>query len=132
MRKLLGIIAILVLLLCSCTTTRIVEVPVKTIQTEYIHNTRTDSVIIRDSIDRWLSGDTLYIYKERTRYVTKERVDTVCKTDTITNVVTIENVKEVQVNNLKWYQKWLMGAGGVSLFILTLFGVHKLTKLKMI
>ena len=132
MRKLLGIIAILILLLCSCTTTRYVEVPVKTVEKEYIHSTKTDSIVIRDSIDRWMKGDTLFLYKERTKYRTRERVDTVCRTDTITEVVTIENIKEVKVNTLKWYQKWLMGAGGVSLFILALFGVHKLTKLKMI
>lgn len=126
MRKLLGIIAILILLLCSCTTTKYVEVPVKTVQTEYIHNTRTDSVVIRDSIDRWLSGDTLYIYKERTKYLTRERVDTICRTDTITNVVTIESVKEVKVNSLKWYQEALMWVGGVMLVTLILYTLIKI------
>lgn len=127
MRKLLGIIAILILLLCSCTTTKYVEVPVKTVQTEYIHNTRTDSVVIRDSIDRWLSGDTLYIYKERTKYLTRERVDTICRTDTITNVVTIESVKEVKVKQpLKWYQEALMWVGGVMLVTLILYTLIKI------
>lgn len=127
MRKLLGIIAILILLLCSCTTTKYVEVPVKTVQTEYIHNTRTDSVVIRDSIDRWLNGDTLYIYKERTKYLTRERVDTICRTDTITNVVTIESVKEVKVKQpLKWYQEALMWVGGVMLITLILYTLIKI------
>lgn len=115
-----------VLLLCSCTSTRIVEVPVKTIEKEYIHNTKVDSIYIRDSVDRWISGDTFYIYKERTKYVTKEIVDTVCKTDTITEVVTIENIKEVKVNYLKWYQEALMWMGGVLTFVLLLYILIKI------
>lgn len=132
MRKLLGIAIMIALLVCSCTTTKFVEVPVKTIEKEYIHNTRVDSVILRDSIDRWRSGDTLYIYKERTKYMIKERVDTVLRTDTITEVVRLTEVKEVKVNHLKWYQKWLMYLGGGSLVLLALILTHKATKLKLL
>lgn len=126
MRKILGITVILILLLYSCSTTKVVEVPVKTIEREYIYNTKIDSIILRDSIDRWRSGDTLYIYKERTKYVTKERVDTICRTDTITKVVTIENIREVKVNHLKWYQEALMWVGGVMSLLLTFYIVYKI------
>ena len=65
MRKLLAVVAILILIMCSCSTTKFVEVPVEVpvekVRTEYIHGIKIDSVFIRDSVDRWLKGDTLYI-----------------------------------------------------------------------
>lgn len=45
-------LAILMLSACK-TTTKIVEVPVEVVKKEYIHDTKIDSVYIRDSVDRW-------------------------------------------------------------------------------
>ena len=59
-------------MLSACkTTTKIVEVPVEVIKKEYIHNTKIDSVYIKDSIDRWQKGDTLLITKYYTKYKQK-------------------------------------------------------------
>lgn len=44
-------LAILMLLACK-TTTKIVEVPVEVVNKEYIHDTKINSVYIRDSVDR--------------------------------------------------------------------------------
>ena len=58
------IILLAILSLASCkTSTKIVEVPVEVIKKEYVYNTKIDSIYIRDSIDRWQKGDTLYITK---------------------------------------------------------------------
>ena len=123
MRKLLVVVAILILIMCSCSTTKFVEVPVEVpvekVRTEYIHGIKIDSVFIRDSVDRWLKGDTLYIYKEHTKTNYINKVDTVCKTDTITNVVKMNVVKEVEVNHIYWYQKALMWVGVVAVLLLT-------------
>lgn len=52
---------LIILMLPACkTTTKIVEMPVELIKKEYIHDTKIDSVYIRDSVDRWQNGDTLY------------------------------------------------------------------------
>lgn len=118
MKKLLAVLAIFILLACSCSSTKLVEVPVEKVRTEYIHDTKIDSVFVKDSIDRWLKGDTLYIYKEHTKFEYTNKTDTVCKTDTITKVVKVDVVKEVEVNHIYWYQKALMWAGGVAVLLL--------------
>lgn len=123
MKKLLAVIVILILMLYSCTTTKLVEVPVEKVRTEYIHNIKTDSVFVKDSVDRWLKGDTLYIFKEHTKFKYINRTDTVCRTDTITKVVKVNVVKEVEVNHIYWYQKALMWTGGIAAMLLIAGGV---------
>lgn len=132
MRKLLLMIVLLIITVCSCTTTRFVEVPVETVRTEYKFNTRVDSIFERDSIDRWISGDTVFIYKEHTKYKYKERVDTLIQRDTIPKLIKLETVKEVEVNRIKWYQKALMWLGFIGLMVLISYGTFKLTKLKIL
>lgn len=126
MRKLLAVIVIFILLMCSCSTTKLVEVPVEKIRTEYIHDTKIDSVFVKDSVDRWLKGDTLYIYKEHTKFKYINKTDTVYKTDTITKVVKVDVVKEVEVNHIYWYQKALMWAGGIAVVLLAGGIIYKL------
>lgn len=126
MRKLLAVIVIFILLMCSCSTTKLVEVPVEKVRTEYIHDTKIDSVFVKDSVDRWLKGDTLYIYKEHTKFKYINKTDTVCKTDTITKVVKVDVVKEVEVNHIYWYQKALMWAGGIAVVLLAGGIIYKL------
>lgn len=121
------LIVLCALLLLSCGSTRTIEVPVETIKKEYIHDTRIDSIVIRDSIDRWYRNDTVYIYKERVRFKYKTRLDTIIRTDTIPKVLTVE--KEVKVNNIYWYQKLLMWIGSLSLALL-IFYLYRKFKLK--
>lgn len=125
MKKLLVVLCALLLL--SCSSTRTIEVPVETIKREYIHNTRIDSIIIRDSIDRWHRNDTVYVYKERVGFKYKTKLDTIVKIDTIPKVLIVE--KEVKINNIYWYQKLLMWIGSLSL-ILLIFYLYKKFKLK--
>lgn len=121
------LIVLCILLLLSCSTTKTIEVPVETIKKEYIYDTKIDSIIVRDSIDRWYRNDTTYIYKERVRFKYKTRIDTIIRTDTIPKILTIE--KEVKVNNVHWYQKLLMWIGSLSLVLLMLY-LYKKFKLK--
>nr|DAI45562.1 MAG TPA: TRAF PROTEIN, TRAO PROTEIN, TRAN ADHESION, BACTERIAL SECRETION.5A [Bacteriophage sp.] len=117
------LIVLCILLLLSCSTTRTIEVPVETIKKEYIYDTKIDSIIIRDSIDRWYRNDTTYIYKEKVSFKYKTRIDTIIRTDTIPKILTIE--KEVKVNKVYWYQKLLMWAGSLSLMLLILYLYNK-------
>lgn len=107
--------------IASCTTTKYIEVPIETIKTEYAVKNVSDTTIIRDSIDRYVAGDTVYIYKlqQKTRVV--NTIDTVVKVDSIPYTVEVKTTVTEEVNVLKWYQKMFMCIGLlVSLFILFL------------
>ena len=112
------------LMLISCkTVTKTVEVPVETIKKEYIYNTRIDSVYLKDSIDRYQRGDTLYIDRWHTKYKYINKVDTIIKMDSIPKIVSIE--KKVEVNHIYWWQKTLMWLGGIMTMLLAGFITYK-------
>ena len=116
-----------ILMLSACkTTTKIVEVPVEVVKKEYIHDTKIDSVYIRDSVDRWHSGDTTYIYKEHTKYKYILKKDTLIKTDTIPKIITMTKENRVEVNHIYWWQKLLMWLGGAMIVVLMIIITHKL------
>lgn len=105
---------LLIMIISSCkTVTKVVEIPVETIKKEYINSIKIDSVYVRDSIDRWQKGDTLYITKWHTKLQYINKVDTITKTDSIPKIITI--TKETKVNHLYWWQKLLMCIGSASL-----------------
>ena len=103
MRSLL--IAILVFICASCTTTKYVDkpVPVETVRTEYINQLYRDSIFIHDSIDRYIKGDTVYQLKYKYRYKYLNKTDTVIRTDSIEIPVEIKTVEIKEVNKIKWY-----------------------------
>ena len=127
MKKLVFIV-IAILLFSACRTiTKTIEVPVEVVKKEYIHDTKIDSVYIRDSIDRWQKGDTLYITKWHTKFKYINKVDTIVKTDSIPKIVPV--VKEVEVNHIYWWQKSLMYIGVLVVIILLSIIGFKLYKL---
>lgn len=113
--------AILIFFCVSCTTTKYVDrpVPVETVRTEYINQLYRDSVFVHDSIDRYISGDTVYQYKYKYIYKYLNRTDTVVKTDSIEVPVEVKTTEIKEVNKLRWYQTTLMWVGGLSLLILS-------------
>lgn len=127
MRKLLFIIPILIILSACSVKKQIVEVPIETVRTEYINQLYRDSVFVHDSIDRYISGDTVYQYKYKYIYKYLNRTDTVVKTDSIQVPVEIKTteIKEV-VKKPKWYQTFFMHFGAISLLILIIFAGIKL------
>ena len=131
MKKLvLIVIAILLFSACRTITKTIevpVEIPVEVVKKEYIHDTKIDSIYIRDSIDRQQKGDTLYITKWHTKFKYINKVDTIVKTDSIPKIVPV--VKEVEVNHIYWWQKSLMYIGVLVVIILLSIIGFKLYKL---
>lgn len=111
MRSLL--IAILIFICASCTTTKYVDrpVPVETVRTEYVNQLYRDSVFVHDSIDRYIQGDTVYQYKYKYIYKYLNRTDTVVKTDSIEVPVEIKTTEVKEVNKIKGYQSFLMYFG---------------------
>ena len=131
MKKLvLIVIAILLFSACRTITKTIevpVEIPVEVVKKEYIHDTKIDSIYIRDSIDRWQKGDTLYITKWHTKFKYINKVDTIVKTDSTPKIVPV--VKEVEVNHIYWWQKTLIYIGFLVVIILLSIIGFKLYKL---
>lgn len=124
MRSLL--IAILIFIVVSCTTTKYVDRPVlvETVRTEYVNQLYKDSTFVHDSIDRFISGDTVYQYKYKYIYKYFNRTDTVVKTDSIEVPVEIKTTEVKEVNRIKGYQSFLMCFGFVFILIL----VYKVIK----
>lgn len=124
MRSLL--IAILLFICVSCITTKYVDrpVPVETVRTEYVNQLYRDSVFVHDSIDRYISGDTVYQYKYKYIYKYLNRTDTIVKTDSIEVPVEIKTTEIKEVNKIRWYQSILMWLGG----LFTIFLSFKLGK----
>lgn len=98
-------IIMLLFIISACTTTKYVEVPVEieTVRTEYINKLYKDSIFVHDSIDRYISGDTVYLNKYKYVYKYMNRTDTVCKTDSIQVPVEIKTTEVKEVNHIKWY-----------------------------
>ena len=124
MRSLL--IAILIFIVVSCTTTKYVDRPVlvETIRTEYVNQLYKDSIFVHDSIDRFISGDTVHQYKYKYIYKYFNRTDTVVKTDSVEVPVEIKTTEVKEVNRIKGYQSFLMCFGFVFILIL----VYKVIK----
>ena len=104
----------------SCTTTKIVEVPIETIKTEYIEQVKYDSIYSKDSIYIMQKGDTIYNNKVQYLYKYKYLRDTINITDTIPKIVTVKDTQ--YVNQLYTWQKILIviGIGFILYWIIKL------------
>lgn len=95
-------ILMLAFIVCSCRSTKVVEVDVPKVEKEYIVKSDTvhqiDSVYI--SNDRYILNDTVYVTKinEKFKYIYKVKTDTLVRTDTIT-IVNTEQIKSLNDEN---------------------------------
>ena len=126
MKKLVFIMLTILMLSACRTSTKIVEVPVEVVKKEYIHDTKIDSIYIRDSVDRWQKGATLYITKWHTKLKYINKVDTIVKTDSIPKIVSVE--KKVEVNHMYWWQKLLMWLGGITIVVVIIVITYRVKK----
>ena len=139
----LGLLVCLIISLCSCKPQKEVqiervEIPVVVTQEHTIESVKIDHIrdtlIQRDSIYHYIKGDTTII--ERWHHVQGQsiitRVDTLHVYDSVPYPVTTTQIKEVtkveEVNVLRWWQKLLMGIGGLSLVVFALLGAYKIGK----
>lgn len=116
-----NLLIIPLLLICiSCASTKYIDrpVPVEVVRTEYINQVYKDSIYVHDSIDRYISGDTVYQYKYKYVYKYLNKTDTIIVTDSIEVPTEIKTTEIKEVNKLKWYQTTLMWVGGLTLLIL--------------
>lgn len=120
--------------------TEYVEQPVVVTQEHHTESVRVDivrdTIHQRDSIYHYIKGDTTII--ERWHYYTNNnqqvRVDTLVKVDSVQVPVEVVRVKEVakveEVNRLKWWQRLLMGVGGLALIAVCIKAAYKMGKRK--
>ena len=104
----------------SCTTTKIVGVPIETIKTEYIEQVKYDSIYSKDSIYIMQKGDTIYNNKVQYLYKYKYLRDTINITDTIPKIITVKDTQ--YINQLYTWQKILIviGIGFILYWIIKL------------
>lgn len=135
---------LLSLLLSGCKTGKVVtervEVPVVVTQEHTIESVKIDHIrdtlIQRDSVYHYIKGDTTII--ERWHYYTNNnqqvRVDTLVKVDSVQVPVEVVREREVtkveKVNRLKWWQRLLMGVGGLALIAVCIMAAYKMGKRK--
>ena len=125
MRKILFLLFMTLLLVSCKVKEKIVEVSIPQIKTEikYIDKVKYDSIYLKDSVYIVQKGDTIYNNKVAYRYKYKYLKDTVIvnKTDTITK---LQKVTEIKVQNqLNIVQKVLMYIGlfSILLFLIILY-----------
>ena len=113
--KILFFLLFLTIVISCKTTTKVVEIPVETIKTEYIEQVKYDSIYSKDSIYIMQKGDTIYNNKVQYLYKYKYLRDTINITDTVPKIVTIKDVQ--YINQLYTWQKILIVIGiGVILY----------------
>ena len=113
MKKILIIIFISLCLFSCKTTTKIVEIPIETIKTEYVDKVQYDSIYLKDSIIIRQKGDTIYNTKIVYQYKYKHLKDTINIKDTIQIPIKITEVKEV--NKIQTHQWILVVIGFLAL-----------------
>ena len=106
-----------VILLTSCTTTKVVEVERVKTDTTYITKWQRDSVWLHDSIHVTERGDTVRIERWHTKWRDRLRVDTIYRAKTDSIPVPYWKIKEVPAP-LSWWQKLRLWMGNVVLMAL--------------
>ena len=118
--KILFFLLFLTIVISCKTTTKVVEIPVETIKTEYVEQIKYDSIYHRDSIYIMQKGDTIYNNKVQYLYKYKYLRDTINIIDTIPKIVTVKDTQ--YINQLYTWQKILIiiGIGFILYWIIKL------------
>mgnify|MGYP007028756902 CR=1 FL=1 len=113
---------VLALALCGCTTTRYVPVERVTHHTDTVRElaVRIDSVMTRDSVAVYISGDTVYLTKYRDRFRYRERIDTVYRS--VADSVRVPQPYPVERELTRW-ERVKQDAGGWALAAVAVLAV---------
>ena len=97
MRTLISILFFI--LFMSCTTHRqTVQIPVELQSIQTCYDRKVLNVFVIDSVSRWTQGDSVYIYRERTKILNVS--DTLIKKDSIPTAVRLESTDEISIEYL--------------------------------
>lgn len=112
-----------VLLLTSCTTTKVVEVEKVRTDTTYITKWQRDSVWLHDSIRVREKGDSVWVERWHTKFVEREVHDTLYQAKTDSIPVPYWKIKEVPAP-LSWWQRVRLWLGNIVLLALLAVAVY--------
>ena len=123
----LFIAMMVIMYLCSCTTTRVVTVEKVKTDTTYVAKHQRDSIWLHDSILVTEHGDTIRIEKWHTKYISKEVHDTLyrAKTDSIPVPYPVEKIVPAE---LSWWQQARIHLANILLYGLVIAGIIILGK----
>ena len=116
-----------VLLLTSCTTTKVVEVERVRTDTTYITKWQRDSVWLHDSIRVREKGDSVWVERWHTKFVEREVHDTLYQAKTDSIPVPYEVIKEVPAE-LSWWQRVRLWLGNIVLLALLGVAIYYVVK----
>ena len=127
----IGLAVVAMLLLCSCTTTKVVTVENVRNDTTFITKQKRDSIWLHDSIHVKERGDTMLIERWHTKYIERVTHDTtyVATHDTIPQPFEVIKMVEKELN---WFQKAFMTVGMVAIIALLIAVAMWLKKRKII
>lgn len=123
------ILIVTIILFSSCGSTKIVEVPVEVVKTQYINNIQHDSVYINTSTEISSRNDTIFQTMIQYKYKYKYIKDTICITDTIPKIVTVEKIE--YINKLTQTQKVFYWIGIIVSIILIPIVFYKIKQIKL-
>lgn len=116
-----------VLLLTSCTTTKVVEVERVRTDTTYITKWQRDSVWLHDSIRVREKGDSVWVERWHTQWRDRLRVDTVYRATHDTIPAPYPETEYVE-KELSWWQKLRLWLGNIVLLTLLAVAVYYVVK----
>lgn len=119
-------LAVVLLALTSCRTTRYIEVPRTTHDTVWHERHVRDSIFVRDSVIITRSGDTVTVDRWRIRW--RDRIIR----DTVSHVVrdTVTIVRPAEPARLTWWQQTQIYISRVAMALLGLAVIWRIIKLK--
>ena len=128
----LGIIACLMMTMCSsCTTTKYVPLPEYHTDTLRITKYKRDSIYVHDSTLIREKGDTVMIERWHTQWRDRWQHDTIYVAHNDTIVRSIE-VPKYQDAPLTWWQQTRIHVGGIVIWLLLIVGVGWIVKKKFL
>lgn len=99
--------------------------PVPVIKTEYVN--KIDSFYRLDSIfvNKYTKGDTVFVDKEKLKYIKIIKKDTIKVTDTITKPIYLNKTETKEVKYIPWYIQLFAYFGIFSLVALLIYSIIK-------
>ena len=125
--SILTFVIVSVLLLTSCTTTKVVEVEKVRTDTTYITKWQRDSVWLHDSIRVREKGDSVWVERWHTQWRDRLRVDTIYRATHDTIPAPYPETEYVE-KELSWWQKLLLWLGNIVLLALLGVAIYYVVK----
>lgn len=128
MKKLFFIIAAAIMIV-GCKSVEYVPVIEHRTDTVYKSKVVHDSIYQHDSTYIKEKGDSVYIERWHTKYVLKEKTDTLYESRVDSIPVPYEVVKEVEVEKpLSWWQSMRIHIGGIVCWLLLILAIYGILK----